>query len=182
MTASTKVAIDCAIITLIFNFIAQVVNDPGKINIALRNNSDVEYLQMRSERRTKIKIYVDINYKHKWIKNKLENYGGLQLEIINTNWTSIEIDKREEYGDIIDYTNPSKKIVVDLNNVCVEEQLDGKLYLTLLVEPNKTIKSDGVIATKVVQNKTNFIKNLIFNSFIDTTCGCQKISYREEEE
>ncbi|MCR1876442.1 hypothetical protein NSA45_11230 [Paraclostridium bifermentans] len=182
MTGSTKVAIDCAFITLFFNFIAQVVNDPGQINIELRNNSDVDSLQIRSGRKSKIKVYIDIDYKYKWIKKKLETYGGLQLEIINTSWTSIEIDKREEYGDIIDYTNPSKKIVVDLNNVCLEEQLDGKFYLTLIVESNKTIKSDGVISTKVVQNRTNFVKNLIFNVFIDTTCGCQKLSYREEDE
>lgn len=177
---STRIAVDSAVITIVFMIIAQVFNEPGSINAIFTNRLDVDTLQLRKERTAKIDLNINIDYKYKWLRSMIHRLGGLSLHIINSEWTSLEIDRRDEYGQIINYDNPATEVIIDLEEAVRRGDNTRILYLTLCIQPNKFVKNDGKIKTEVRLKNETFFNKLLLAIFININCTQQKIVYREE--
>lgn len=175
---SARIAVDSALITILLNLLAFVVNSPAIINIMLDNKLDMTQLAiMEQKRKYRLELSIFFDYRYKWLKKILNKFGGVKVKVVNTGWTSIEVDKRQEYAQgVIDYSNPSKYILIDINKLIPDERLNGKLYFELNVSSNTTIKSDGDITTEVKGGK---VFNILKNSLISIQCSKQSILFRE---
>jgi hypothetical protein len=174
---SARIAVDSAIITILLNFLAFIINSPATINVMLDNRLDIPQLILTKGRNGKLDLSIFFDYKYKWLKKLINKFGGAKIKIINTGWTSIEIEKRQEYpSGAIDYSNPSKYILIDFNKLIPDDKLNGKVYFQLIISSNTTIKSDGEISTEVNCKK---VVKLLKSILINIECEKELVMYRE---
>lgn len=165
---------------------AFVVNSPGAINVELNHKRNLDVLVLENGRKGKLDIYVHIDYKYKKLKSILDKLGGIDIAIINTNWTSIDIDKRDEYGDAINFENPSKAILINASKLLLGKQLDRKFYFQLVLQSNKTITLEDYIEIELRYNQDKKIKNRIMKSLVSilikTSLGKYKVINNQKDE
>ena len=71
------------------------------------------------------------------------------MKICNTDYTAIEIDRKEQYDGILKISDDCKEVKVDLNKIVSFGEKDGKLYFRLAFVSNKTIRWEGKIHTEL---------------------------------
>lgn len=159
---SIRVAIDSAIITLFINFFMEVLNYIVKINIDSRSPVDMNEIQTYTDKPIHVQCNVLIDYKKKSIKKLCDNHCNIILKIKNSTFTTIVIDRAEEYGDCINSENSSKEIKVNLNKISNSDKNFVKAYFTLVIMSNKSIKvSDYITYDISFENKfMNILKKL----------------------
>lgn len=171
---SIRVAVDSAIVTLFVNIILSILSFPIKVEVETRNRQDLEQVIIYCDRSSKIEYMVKISSKYKRILKWYKKYKNPVLRINNSFNTSIVIDREEEYGNMIDSSNASKYI--DINLSCFPES--DKIYFDLNILSNKTIKWDDVIETEFYLNGNRNLN--IHTLFWQVKRNVIKIVHREE--
>ena len=175
---SIRVAIDSAIVTLIVNTVLVLLNSPIKVEIEARNSQDMEQVVTYCKKAVKINYSIRINFRYKYLKKIYRKYGQVFLQIKNSPYTSIAIDKEDEYGRILDTNTASKYINIDILNISESSIVEDKLYIILEVVSNKTIKWDSKITTEIVVGNS-FLKK--FNRlFWQVESSPVRLVHREE--
>lgn len=173
--ASIRVAIDSSIVTLLINIVLEIFHSPVKVDVNINTEQNLEPVITYCDRTVHLKFIIEIDFGRKWIKKLYKKYGGLYLNITNSNNTSIAVDKEDEYIGIIDSNNASKYIQVNLTEFSNSYATLDKLYIDLLVQSDKTKNWNDYISVELL--KKNKILKLI---------GCQmqekniKLVHREE--
>lgn len=175
---SIRVAIDSAIVTLFVNTILMLLNSPIKVEIGTKNRQDIDQVITYCNKVVHVDYSVNINFRYKWIKKHYKKIGNPSVRIINSIYTSIAVDKENEYSGIINCDNASQFINIDLSKISNSSSVIDKLYFTLAIQSNKTIKWDDVINTEVYINNKK-IKG-IHKLFWETKENQVKIIHREE--
>lgn len=150
---SVRVAIDSAIVTLFINTILVLLNSPIKVEVESKNRQDLKQVITYCSRQVRVDYSVKVNFRYKWIKKVYQRYWTPCLHIVNSKNTSIAVDKAEEYLDIISCDNVSKYISIDLTNISNSDMIADKLYFTLDIQSDRTIKWDDVIYTELFINQ-----------------------------
>ncbi|MDQ0150028.1 hypothetical protein J2S18_001964 [Eubacterium multiforme] len=179
LSSTARIAVDSAIITLIFNFIAQSINSPASIKTFFKNRVDLKQLRLRIDKISKVDLEIFVDYKYKLLQTIIRKLDGIIYIVIkNTDWTSITVSDLDQY-DYINYDNPSKEICVDITN-----KNNKKIYLTLEILSNKSIKNEDYISTdiRVICSKKIykfFLKKIVI-IFFDLNFDKQEVVYRKE--
>ena len=142
---SVRVAVDSAIVTLFVNIVLSFFDSPIKIEVEAKSRQDLEQVVTYCNKPVRVDYDISLKYKHKRIMNMYRRFGSPVLRLINTENTSIVIEKEDEYVGIVDCSNSSKYIDVNISKIADS----GKLYFTLLIQSNKTIKWDDKIKTEL---------------------------------
>lgn len=171
---SIRVAIDSAIVTLFINVVLSFLNSPIKVEVEARSRQDIEQVLISCNRSSKIEYSVKIISKYKWLLRRCKKYEAPVLRINNSKNTSIAVDKEEEYGDIIDASNASKHIDIHLSQF----PESGKIYFTLAIQSNKTIKWDDAITTDFYIRKSMKASGNALFWYVNRSSI--KIAHREE--
>jgi len=171
---SIRVAVDSAIVTLLVNTLLSIVSAPIKVDVEARSLQDLEQLLISCNRSSKVEYLVKISSKYKWILKWYKKHGMPILRINNSKNTSIVVDREKEYENIIDCSNSSKYIDINLANF----PLSNKIYFVLAIQSNKTIKWDDTINTDFYIWRRN---KLGLNALFWHVKGSSiKIAHREE--
>ena len=88
--------------------------------------------------------------------------GDIGISIINTMWTSLDIDRRDEYGAMINYDNPSQEILINCNSI-LDGNKSAKICLVLYVSSNITVHRSGDIKSSLVLISESRHKKILFN-------------------
>lgn len=171
---SIRVAVDSAIVTLFVNTLLSFLSFPIKVEVEARSWQDVEQLLISCNRSSKIEYSVKVISKYKWLLRWYKKHGKPVVRIKNSKNTSMVVDREKEYENVIDCSNASKYIDVNLFNFPESE----KVYFTLAIQSNKTIKWDDVIKTEFYIWKRN--KLIISSLFWHIKGSIIKIAHREE--
>lgn len=152
---SIRVAIDSAIVAIV-NIMISIFNSPIKIYVDARGSEDISPICIRHDKPKKINYSIKINDSNGLIVRLYKKFRkNITLRIVNSKYTSLCLDKEDEYKDIIDTSNSSKYIDISINNIIDE----GGTYFTLSVQSNKTIKWDGQLKTELYVNNKK-VKNI----------------------
>lgn len=171
---SIRVAVDSAIITLLVNFVLSVLNSPIKVEVEAKSRQELDQVVTFCDRHAKIDYQIKLNYKHKLILDMYLRYLNPIIRINNTKNTSLNIDKEDQYEGIINCSFASKYIDIDLSKL----PNSGRLYFTLLIQSDKTIKWDDEIKTELhIRNKEKLGIHTIFWQVRKDTI---KVVHREE--
>lgn len=174
---SARIAVDSALITLLINFFAFLINSPATIDVSIRNRIDTAGLIIYNNKPVNLDIQLDYNFRYKWLGKVLLNFGNIRLRIKNTKWTSIDIENRADYDSgIIDFSNPSKYIDINLKDLITEAPGNRKLYFQLIVQSNKNIKMDGEIFATI---EGSFLLRMLRNVLIKINPDKESIFYRK---
>lgn len=174
---SARIAVDSAVVTLLINFFAFLINSPATIDVSIRNRMDTEGLIIYNNKPVNLDIQVNYNFRYKWLGKVLLKFGMIKLHIKNTKWTSIDIENRADYDNgIIDFSNPSKYIDINLKDLITESPGNRKLYFQLIVQSNKEIKRDGEISVSI---EGSLGLRMLHNILIKTSADKQSIFYRK---
>lgn len=155
--ASIRVAIDSAIVTLLINIMLEIFYSPVKININIDTEQNLKQVITYCKKAVHLKVIIEIDFGRKWIKKLYKKYGGLYLNIKNTVNTSIAVNKEDEYIGIIDCSNASKYIQVNLTEFSNSFATLDKLYIDLLVQSDKTTNWNDYISIELLM-KNNILK------------------------
>lgn len=173
--ASVRVAVDSAIVTLLVNVLLSFLSSPIKVEVEARSRQDLEQVLVYCNRGSKIDYTISISSKYKWILNWYYKHGEPILRINNSQNTSLVIDREDEHDNIIDCSNASQYIDIKLFHF----PQSGKIYFTLIVQSNKTIKWDDVIKTGFYIRGSNKLQ--INTLFWQVKGSIIKIVHREEQ-
>ena len=169
-----RVAVDSAIVTLFVNTLLSFLSSPIKVEVEARSRQDLEQILVYCNRGSNVEYSVTVSSKYRCLFNWYKKYGRPVLRINNSTNTSLAIDKEEEYGSKIDCSNASKYIDINLAHF----PQSGKIYFTLVVQSNKTIKWDDVIKTDFYVRENN--KLYLDKLFWQVEESVVKIVHREE--
>lgn len=175
---SIRVAIDSSIVTLFVNTVLVVLNSPIKVEIKSKDRQDLEQVITYCNKPVYIDYSIQVNFRYKWVKKIYKRYGKPSLHIVNSKNTSIVVDKSEEYSDIINCDNSSQYINIDLTNISNADMAMDKLYFTVAIQSDKTIKWDDVIYTEVFINQKKL--HGIHQLFWEVNINRLKLVHRKE--
>lgn len=175
---SIRVAIDSAIVTLFVNTFLMFINAPIEVKVEAKNRQDLEQVVTYCKRNINVDYTICVNYRYKWVKKMLKKLNSPYLYIVNSRNTSISVDKKDEYENIINSKNASQYIIINLTKLSDSDVTEDKLYFSLAVVSNKTVKWDSEIYTKIfIKNKPI---NLIHKLFWEHKDERLKLVHREE--
>ena len=143
--SSTSVAVDSAFITLILNTAIQCLASPIKVEIGIENPRGLSELEVDCQRASYLNFILKVDYRNKILKKVFGSNKPAYLKICNTDYTAIEIDRKEQYDGILKISDDCKEVKVDLNKIVSFGEKDGKLYFRLAFVSNKTIRWEGKI-------------------------------------
>lgn len=161
-TPTTRLAVDSALATLIFNFISFLVTAPAKIKVEFESKQRTRQVSLKYNKQSKIDININIDLKYNILMFLFKWLGDINISIINTEWTSIDIDRRDEYGLMINYDNPSQEILINCKSI-LDGNKSGKICLLLCVSPNITVYREGYIKVSLVLSSGCEYKKILFN-------------------
>lgn len=171
---SIRVAVDSAIVSLFVNTVLSFLSSPIKVEVEARSRQDIEQVLIFCNRSSKVEYSVKIISKYKWLLRLCKKYGTPVLRINNSRNTSIAVDREEEYGDLIDCSNASRYIDIHLSKFPESD----KIYFTIAIQSNKTIKWDDTIKTDFYIRKS--IKRNGNTLFWHVIGSSVRIAHREE--
>lgn len=164
-TPTARLAVDSALATLIFNFLSFLVASPGKIKVEFRSKQMIKQVLLKLDKHSKIDIHININYKYELLMRLVRWLGDIKIRISGTQWTSIDIDRKEEYGEMINYDNPSKEILISCQNI-LDGNKSGKVDLLLYVMSNTSVHREGSIQAALVVDADNVLKRILLKLII----------------
>ena len=162
VTPTTRLALDSALATLIFNFLSFLVASPGKIKVEFKSKQKTKQVSLKFNKQSKIDININIDLKYDILLYLVKWIGDLNISIVNTGWTSIDIDRRDEYGEMINYDNPSQRVLINCKSI-LDGNKSGSICLMLYVSPNITVHREGNIRAVLVLDSRNKFKKIILN-------------------
>lgn len=171
---SIRVAVDSAIVTLLVNTLLSFLSSPIKVEIEAKSRQDLEQVLVYCNRNSKIDYMVKVSSEHRWMLEWYKKYKEPVLRINNTINTSMALDREEEYENVIDCSNASKYIDVHIKYF----PESGKIYFTLFLQSDKTIKWDDVIKTDFYIGTSNKLE--IHALFWQIKKSMVRIAHREE--
>lgn len=160
-----RVAIDSAIITLIINLVTELLNSAVNISVDSISLRDINEVQTYMDKPVKVQCNISVDYKNKFIEKLCNNHFNIMLHIKNSNFTSIDIDKSEEYDYCVNCENSSKEIIINLNKISNSDKNFVRGYFVLAIMSNKSIKISDYITYEIdfTNRIINKLKNLLFN-------------------
>ncbi len=176
---SIKVAIDSAIVTLFINTILAVLNAPMKSSISIVNPKGTTEVVVYCEKIAYVNCAVKVNFKHLFLKKLFFKYGGIYLRILNSKHTDLEIDKVDEYEEIIDVQNKSQYIMVNLCEISSCKNVEGVSYFRLGIISKTLINWDETILSEIYI--PNLFLRILAKIFFEFDSENVKVIHREEK-
>lgn len=147
--ASARVAVDSAILTLLVNTLLYWVSTPIDVSIDIRSSKDLYEIETFCNRSVRASCAIKVDFKRKIYKYLFWKKSLVHLRILNTDCTSIVVDKVSEYEGIIDDSKLSKYVDIDLTKLSPTPSIKDTLYMNLYIMSDKSIKWDREISIEL---------------------------------